>query len=100
MPCRNPNFVIAPPDLQQCQAEFLDGVEAPCPEQILFQRADEAPGAAVALRPPYKGRRAGNAEEGGFALKRIRDMLAATIVPFRLLGPQARPTRRERIGYA
>ena len=36
--------------LEQRQAEFLGSVEGPDPDQVLLERADEALGAAVALR--------------------------------------------------
>ena len=51
-----PVFVVGLPEVDQGEAEFLDGPEGPDPEQVLLQRPDEPLGAAVAL---------GRADEGG-----------------------------------
>ena len=54
MPLDEPSRVVDLPELDQGVAELLDGVEGPHPEQVLFQGADEALGAAIALRRPHK----------------------------------------------
>ena len=49
---QHPLFVVCPLEREQGQAEFLDGREAPHPQQILLQRADEALRDAVAFGLP------------------------------------------------
>ena len=61
-------------------AEVLDGVEAPEPEQVLLQDADEALDAAVALGLADERGRAFEAEEVELALEVVGDELAAVIV--------------------
>ena len=51
-----PALVVGPPELDEGEAEFLDGPEGPDPEEVLLERSDEALGATVAL---------GGADEGG-----------------------------------
>ena len=51
-----PVFVVSPPEVDQREAELLDGPERPDPEQVLLERADELLGTAVALRSPDEGR--------------------------------------------
>src|SRR3954452_19409841 len=50
-----PGRVVDLPERDQCVAKLLDGVEGAAPEQVLFQGADEALGAAVALRRSHEG---------------------------------------------
>ena len=56
-PCRSMSQgrVVDLPELNQCVAKLLDGVEGPHPEQVLFQGAGAALGAAVALRRSHEG---------------------------------------------
>ena len=54
VPLDEPGRVVDLPKFDQRAAELLDGVEGPHPEQVLFQGADEALGAAVALRRPHE----------------------------------------------
>ena len=63
MPLDEPGRVVGLAELEQRPAQVLDGVEAPHPKHILLQGADEALGAAVALRRADEGRRALDAEE-------------------------------------
>ena len=55
VPLDEPGRVVNLPELDQCVAELLDGVEGPHPEQVLFQGADEALDAAIALRRSHEG---------------------------------------------
>ena len=41
MPLDQPASVVGPPELDEGEAEFLDGSEGPDPEQVLLQRPDE-----------------------------------------------------------
>jgi hypothetical protein len=66
MPLDQPVFVVGPPEVDQGQAEFLDGAECPDPEQVLLQGPDEPLGAAVALRRSDEGRGGCGAEPGDF----------------------------------
>ena len=52
----HPVLVVRPLELQQGQTEFRDRLEAPHPQEVLLQRADEALGDSVALGLPYKAR--------------------------------------------
>src|SRR5918994_4908083 len=76
----DPGLVVAPLELQQGQAQLLDGLEAMQPQQVLLQRADEALDAAVALGLAHESRRARDAEEGELALVVVGDELAAVVV--------------------
>src|SRR4051794_40184274 len=55
VPLDEPSGVVDLPELDQCVAKLLDGVEGAHPEQVLFQGADEALGAAVAFRRSHEG---------------------------------------------
>src|SRR3954471_18976306 len=55
VPLDEPGRVVDLPERDQCVARLLDGVEGAAPEQVLFQGADEALGAAVALRRSHEG---------------------------------------------
>lgn len=61
-------------------AKVLDGLEAPEPEQVLLEDADEALDAAVALGLANERRLALEAEEVELALEVVGDELAAVIV--------------------
>src|SRR5215218_5170408 len=80
VPLDEPGRVVDLAELDQRVAELLDGVEGSHPEQVLFQSADEALGAAIALRRPHEGGRTLDAEEGEFLLEVIRHVLAAVVV--------------------
>ena len=61
-------------------AEVLDGVEAPEPEQVLLEDADEALDSAVALGLADEGRRTLQAEEVELVLEVVGHELRAVIV--------------------
>ncbi len=48
----DPGLVVAPPELQQRQAELLDGGEAPDPQEVFLQGPDEP---VYGWSPPRKG---------------------------------------------
>ncbi len=52
-----PGVVVGFPEREQRLPQLLDGLEGPHPEQVLFQRADEPLGAAIAFRCPHEGGR-------------------------------------------
>src|ERR687886_2391263 len=62
------------------QAQLLDGLEAPHPQQVLLQRPDEPLRAAVALGLAHEGGRALEAEEADLGLAVVAHVLAAVIV--------------------
>ena len=74
VPLDEPGRVVDLPELDQVVAKLLHSVEGPHPEQALFQGADEALGAAVALRRPHKSERTLDAEEGYFLRRSFRTM--------------------------
>src|SRR5262245_45891449 len=76
-----PLAVVAVLEGQQGLAEILHGGEVLDPEELFFQGADEALGAAVALRFPHEGRAAGEAQEPQLRLEVLAHELAAMIVP-------------------
>src|SRR3954470_8056181 len=80
MPLDDPGVVAGLPEPLQCQAELLDRLEAPQPQQVLLERADEPLGAAVALGLADEGRRALDAEEADLPLEVVADVLAAVVV--------------------
>src|SRR4051795_6802475 len=80
MPLDEPSRVVDLAERDQGVAELLDGVEAPHPEQVLFQGTDEALGTAVALRRSHEGGRTLDAEKGEFLLEGVGDVLAAVVV--------------------
>jgi hypothetical protein len=60
VPLDQPSGVVGLAEVEQRPAKLLDGVEGLHPQEVLLQRADEALGAAVALRcadePAHRGR--------------------------------------------
>src|SRR6187455_2440111 len=80
VPLDQPAFVVGPPELDEGEAEFLDGSEGPDPEEVLLQRPDEPLGAAVALGGADEGRRRRGAEPGDLLLEVARHVLAAVVV--------------------
>ena len=56
MPFAEPVSVVALLELQQRQTQLLDRVERVDPEQLLFERANESLGHAVALGSPARTR--------------------------------------------
>ena len=69
VPLDDPGLVVGLPERLERQAQLLDGVEAPDPEQVFLQHPDEALGAAVAFGLADEGRRACDAEEAVSAWK-------------------------------
>src|SRR3954464_15503235 len=80
VPLDDPALVVGPLERDERQAQLLDGLEAPHPEQIFLQRPDEALGAAVALGLADEGGRALDAEEADLGLEVVADILAAVVV--------------------
>jgi hypothetical protein len=76
----DPVFIAGPLKLQEGLAQFLQGAESPHPEQVFFEDADKARGAAVAFRGPDKGWRAFYTQKSKFFLKIMRHILAAVVV--------------------
>ena len=64
-----PLAVVAVPEGEQGLAELFQCGEVLHPEELFFERADEAFGTAVALRLPHEGRAAGDAQEAQFGLE-------------------------------
>ena len=56
-------LVVRPLELKQSQAELFDRLEAPYPQDIFLQRANEALRDTVAFGLPHEARRAFDAEE-------------------------------------
>ena len=77
---QHPLFVVRPLEREQGQAEFLDGREAPHPQQILLQRADEALRDAVAFGLPHEARGAFDAEERDRLLKIVGQVVRPVVV--------------------
>src|SRR4051812_30368261 len=80
MPLDDPGAVVGLPEPLQCQAELLDRLEAPQPQQVLLQGADEPLGASVALGLADEGGRAPHAEAADLPLEVVADVLAAVVV--------------------
>jgi len=76
----DPVFVVSALKLQEGLAQFLHGAESPHPEQVFFEDADKALGAAVAFRRPDKSGGAGDSQKGNFFLEIVRHILAAVVV--------------------
>ena len=70
-----PLGVVAVLEGEECQAQGFDGVEALDPEELFFEGADEAFGAAVALGLADEGGRAPEAEEADLGLEVVADVL-------------------------
>src|SRR5918993_229665 len=80
VPLDQPGRVVGLAEVEQCETEFLDGVEGPHPKEIFLQGADEAFGAAIPLRRPDEGRRAVDAEEAQLLLEGVGHVLPAVVV--------------------
>ena len=78
---QHPLLVIRLLELEQGQAERLDGVEAPHPQQILLQRADEALRDTVPFGLSHETRGAFDAEERDLLLKIVREIVRPVVVP-------------------
>src|SRR5215213_8503647 len=80
MPLDQPSGVVGLAEREQRRTQLLDGVEGPHPEQALLQGADEAFGAAVALRRADEGGRAFDPEEGDLLPEVVGHVLAPVVV--------------------
>ena len=67
-------------EVQKGQAQLFDRVEGADPQQVLLERADEALGAAVALRLAHEGGRALDAQEGELPPKVVGQVGRAVVV--------------------
>ena len=65
----HPLFVVCPLEREQGQAEVFDGLEAPHPQEIFLQRADEALRHAVTFGRSHKARGTLNPEERDLLLE-------------------------------
>src|SRR3982750_5055511 len=81
MPFDEPGRVVDLPKGQERLSKLFDAVEGAHPEQVLFERADEALGAAIPLGGPHEGGRACDAQEGELLLEGVGHVLAPVIVP-------------------
>src|SRR3954453_16735754 len=77
MPLGQPGRVVSLAEGEQRLTQLLARGEAPHPQQVLLQRADEALGAAVALRRPHERRRALGAQEAELLLEVVGHVLSA-----------------------
>jgi hypothetical protein len=80
VPLDDPGLVVGLLEGEQRQAQFLDGVEAADPQQVLLQHSDEALGTAVPFRLADEGGRALDAEEADLGLEVVADVLTAVVV--------------------
>src|SRR3954470_17934485 len=81
MPLDQPGRVVSLAEGEQRLTQLLDRSEASHPQQVLLQRADEALGAAVALRRSHESRRALGAQEAELLLEVVGHVLAPVVVP-------------------
>ena len=86
-----PLLVVAVLEREQREAQLLDRLERLHPEQLLLERADEALGAAVALRCGHERRSRADAEEAQLALEVVAEVLVAVVVAQAEPGGDARP---------
>src|SRR3954464_861543 len=81
VPFDEPGRVVELPKNEQRLTELLDGVEGAHPEQVLFECAEKALGAAIPLGGPHEGGRTRDAQEGELLLEGVGHVLAPVIVP-------------------
>src|SRR3954447_16475026 len=88
-----PSFVVRSLELPQRLDQLGDRGEAPHPEELLLQGADEPLGAPVALRLPHEARRAGHTQKRQLPLEVVAEVVAAVVVADRqaLSGPRLEP---------
>ena len=70
----DPGLVVGFLEAVERQAQLLDGLETPDPEQIFLEDADEALGTAITLGLAHEGRRAFETEEGDLILEVVTDI--------------------------
>src|SRR5512147_2845411 len=75
-----PVGVVGVGELEQRQAQVLDGLEVPHPQQVFLESADKTLGNAVALGLAHEGRRGVDAEEGDLVLEVVRHVVGAVVV--------------------
>jgi hypothetical protein len=80
MPLDQPPFVVDLEPRVKGEAEVLDGLEGPHPQELLLEGADETLRAAVALWGPHVGGRRLDAKEGELILEGVAHVLAAVVV--------------------
>src|SRR5215207_8198746 len=76
-----PLAVVAVLEGEERLAQGFDGVEPLDPEELFFERADEALGAPVALGLADEGRAARDAQEAQLGLEVVAHELAAVVMP-------------------
>src|SRR3954469_2388032 len=81
MAADHPPLVVRPLELAQRLDQIRHRGEAPHPQELLLQGADEPLGAPVPLRLPHEARRAGHAEEPQLALEVVAEVVAPVVVP-------------------
>ena len=79
-PPDDPVVVEALREVAQCLVELPDGAEAPQPEELLLQGADEALDAAVALGLADEGWAGGDPDGPELVLEGVGDELGAMVV--------------------
>ena len=75
-----PVGVVPSGEIEQRQAQLLDGLEVAHPQEVFLQRTDEALGDAVALGLAHEGRRSLDAEEGDLALEVVGHVVRSVVV--------------------
>src|SRR5688500_7958784 len=80
MPLDDPALVVDLPEGDQSQPQLLERVEAPDPQQVLLQHADEALRTTVALGLAHEVRRARDAEDADLGREVVADVLASMVV--------------------
>ena len=78
---QHPLLVVRPLELKQSQAELLDRLENPYPQDVFLQRADEALRDTVAFGLPHEARRAFDAEERDLLLEIVGQIVRPVVVP-------------------
>src|SRR5512132_2733063 len=81
MAADQPVGVVPGGEIQQRQAQFLDGREVAHPQEVFLECPDEALGDAVALGLAHEGRRGLDAEEGDLALEVVGHIVRSVVVP-------------------
>src|SRR5512144_1766858 len=76
-----PVRIVPSGEIQQRQAQLLDGLEVAHPQEVFLECTDEALGDAVALRLAHEGRRGLDAEEGDLALEVVGHIVRSVVVP-------------------
>src|SRR4051794_37293534 len=75
-----PPLVVRPPELPQRLDQLGHRGEAPGPQQLLLEGADEPLGTAVALGLPHEARRADHPQESQLPLEVVAEVVAPMVV--------------------